>query len=276
MYFTNERYTGSAGREALIDLEIPDNFNGNVIVFVHGYMGFKDWGPWGLMKAYFVECGYGFCKFNMTHNGTTPDHPMDFFDLEAFADNCYSYEKNDVVQVLNWLEGKIDLTSCSLHLVGHSRGGGIALLCSGDNRVSSVTTLAAISSIEKRFAFEKNVMDTWQRSGVRYIRNSRTNQDLPHNFSQYLDFQKNNEDLSIQKACKELKKPLLLIHGDKDESVDIYEGQELSKWTGKELTVVRNASHTFGGNHPYKEKTLPGHLKDCCETILEFLRNNQF
>jgi pimeloyl-ACP methyl ester carboxylesterase len=201
---------------------------------------------------------------------------MDFYDLEVFADNCYSYEKNDVVQVLNWLERKIDLTSCSLHLVGHSRGGGIALLSSGDNRVSSVTTLAAISSIEKRFAFEKNVMDTWQRSGVRYIRNSRTNQDLPHNFSQYLDFQKNNEALSIQKACEVLKKPLLLIHGDKDESVNISEGHDLSKWTGKELTVVRNATHTFGGSHPHMDKALPGHLEDCCERILEFLQNNQF
>jgi pimeloyl-ACP methyl ester carboxylesterase len=271
MYFVNERYIGSAGREALIDLEIPENFNRNILVFIHGYMGFKDWGPWNLMQGYFVERGFGFCKFNLTHNGTTPEHPFDFIDLEAFGNNCYSYEKQDVVHALDWLEGKIDLSTCSLHLIGHSRGGGIAVLSSRDSRVRSVTTLAAISSIEKRFSFDNEVIEEWQRTGVRYVRNSRTNQDLPHNFSQYTDFLENKENLSIQSACEELKKPMLLIHGDNDESVSISEGYVLAQWSKNPLYVIPEATHTFGGTHPFDSKTLPTHLAECCGRIIEFL-----
>lgn len=276
MKISNEKYLGSEKREALIDLEIPENFNQNILIFIHGYMGFKDWGPWNLMQRFFVQKGFGFCKFNMTHNGTTPEHPEDFVDLEAFGNNCYSFEKEDTFLVLNWLETKVDLTSCFLHVIGHSRGGGIALLCSGDSRIYSVITLAAISSVEKRFSFNKKMFTEWEITGVRYIRNSRTNQDLPHYFSQYIDFQENKKILSIKKACVRLKKPLLILHGDNDESVDITEGHELANWSGNELSIVHNASHTFGGSHPYTEKTLPRHLKDSCERILTFLRNHPF
>ena len=273
MKISNEKYIGSEKREALIDLEIPENFTRNILVFVHGYMGFKDWGTWNMMQSYFVEKGFGFCKFNMTHNGTTPEYPIDFVDLEAFGNNCYSYEKKDLLHVFDWLEEKINISECSLHLIGHSRGGGITLLCSGDSRVSSVITLAAISSIEKRFSFEQKVIEEWKKTVVRFVKNSRTNQDLPHNFSQYLDFQINKEELSIQAACESCSKPMLIIHGDKDESVSIAEGYDLSHWSKNELHIIQDATHTFGGTHPYNFKKLPTHLNECCETIYEFIRN---
>ncbi|MFM7667826.1 MAG: alpha/beta hydrolase family protein [Bacteroidota bacterium] len=269
----NEKYLGSKNREALIDLEIPANFNRKVLVFVHGYMGFKDWGPWNLLQNYFVDKGFGFCKFNMTHNGTTPENQLEFIDLEAFGNNCYIYEQKDLLHVIDWLKEKIDLSTCTLHLVGHSRGGGIAMLCSGDSRVTSVTTLAAISSIEKRFEFDKEVIEEWKRTGVRYVRNGRTNQDLPHYFSQYQDFQDNKENLSIRKACESNSIPLLIIHGDKDESVSIAEGIDLASWSKNKLYIIKDASHTFGGTHPYESIELPSHLNECCETICEFVRN---
>jgi pimeloyl-ACP methyl ester carboxylesterase len=275
MKISNAKYLGSKEREALIDLEIPENFNRNLLVFIHGYMGFKDWGPWNMMQRFFIQKGFGFCKFNMTHNGTTLEHPFDFVDLEAFGNNCYSYEKQDVVHVLDWLEEKINITNCSVHLIGHSRGGGIALLSSSDSRVSSVTTLAAISSIEKRFSFDFLTIEEWQRTGVRYIRNSRTNQDLPHNYSQYTDFLENKDNLSIQSTCEELKKPMLLIHGDNDESVSISEGYELARWTKTELQVIPEATHTFGGAHPYDAPMLPAHLQECCNRIIEFIEKQQ-
>lgn len=273
MKINNGKYLGSKNREALIDLEIPKNFNQKVLVFIHGYMGFKDWGPWNVMQRFFVEKGFGFCKFNMSHNGTTLDHPTDFVDLEAFGNNCYSYEKQDVIHVLDWLEEKMNLSTSSLHLIGHSRGGGIAMLSSSDLRVSSVSTLAGISSIEKRFSFDQNTIEEWKATGVRFVKNSRTNQDLPHNFSQYIDFLENKDNLSIQKACGELKKPLLIIHGEKDESVSITEGHDLSQWTNTGLKVIQEASHTFGGAHPYNTQVLPAHLQECCNQIIEFLEN---
>ena len=55
MKLVNRIYTGSNGRQSLIDLELPENFNGNLVVFVHGFMGFKDWGAWHLVQEFFTK-----------------------------------------------------------------------------------------------------------------------------------------------------------------------------------------------------------------------------
>ena len=174
----NAIYIGSKKRASLYDLTIPENFQGDLILFIHGYKGFKDWGAWNLMEQAFVEQGFGFCKFNLSHNGGTTENGIDFPDLEAFANNTYSKEKKDVQAILTELQKQVKPMS-RIHLMGHSRGGGIALLNGADERVTSVITLAAISSVAARFADEKMVA-AWKETGVRYVKNERTKQDMPH------------------------------------------------------------------------------------------------
>lgn len=63
-----------------------------VIVFNHGFKGFKDWGPFNIIADKFAEAGFIFVKMNFSHNGITPDKPNDFTDLEAFANNNFCIE----------------------------------------------------------------------------------------------------------------------------------------------------------------------------------------
>ena len=37
-----------------------------VLIFCHGYKGFKDWGAWNLMATAFANAGFFFVKFNFT------------------------------------------------------------------------------------------------------------------------------------------------------------------------------------------------------------------
>ena len=62
--FNNKVYTGSNGRQSLMDCRIPEDAKG-VIVFAHGYNGYKDWGAWQLMEDAFIAAGFGFVKFNI-------------------------------------------------------------------------------------------------------------------------------------------------------------------------------------------------------------------
>ena len=190
----NDFYFGSNNRKSQIDLEIPEKFNGNLILFAHGYMGFKDWGAWNLMQDYFVNAGFGFCKFNFSHNGGTFENGIDFPDLKAFSENSYSKEVFDLQQVLNFLSAKFTALP-KIILLGHSRGGGISLLQTGDFRVSKIVTLASISSIEKRFSDQK-MIDIWKKEGVRFVENQRTKQQMPHSYSQVEDFLNNSDKLS--------------------------------------------------------------------------------
>ena len=52
--FKNEAYNGANDRKSLLDLVIPENYNDEIILFIHGYMGFKDWGCWNLVSEYFA------------------------------------------------------------------------------------------------------------------------------------------------------------------------------------------------------------------------------
>ena len=48
-----------------------------ILIFCHGYKGFKDWGAWNLMAEAFAETGFFFIKFNFSHNGGTVENPID-------------------------------------------------------------------------------------------------------------------------------------------------------------------------------------------------------
>ena len=265
----NACYLGSENRSSLIDLTIPDQFSGEIIIFIHGFMGFKDWGAWSLMEDFFVSRGYGFCKFNLSHNGGTTEQPMDFPDEEAFGRNTYSNEKEDVRLALNWIENQMDI-SPNFHLLGHSRGGGIALLNALDERVVSVTTLAAISSISKRF--EDDVMiQKWRKEGIRFSENQRTKQKLPHYVSMLDDFLENRDNLNIEAVCRQLQKPVCVIHGDADSSVSISEGEDLSRWLSVPLHRISGADHVFGASHPWIKADLPPDLAQALEIMVVFL-----
>ena len=265
-------FTGSNNRKSLIDLEIPSNFNGELIVFVHGFMGFKDWGAWNLMQNYFTEKGIGFCKYNATHNGGTIENGIDFPDEHAFGENTYSKELNDIILVLDWLETKIDVPY-NVNLIGHSRGGGIVLLASNeDKRIQRTITLAAICDIGSRFPIGE-ALEEWKKTGVRYVTNSRTKQNLPNYYSLYEDFKANEERLSIQKACESITIPVLVFHGDQDTSVPISEGEQIAEWLKTDLMTITKTDHVFGATHPWEKDILPEKLIEVCERIYGFLKS---
>ena len=76
---TNAVYTGASNRKSLYDLCIPENWNNKIIIFIHGYMGYKDWGCWNLVSDFFTNEKYGFLKYNVSHNGGTIEKPIDFY-----------------------------------------------------------------------------------------------------------------------------------------------------------------------------------------------------
>lgn len=264
----NEFYRGANNRESTVDITIPSIFSGKIVLFVHGFMGFKDWGAWYLVEKYFLTIGFGFCKYNVSHNGCTSKNTIDFEDLEAFGENNYTKEIADLKAVIDWIETQIQPFP-ELYVIGHSRGGGIVLLSHFDSRIQKIATWAAISDIEKRFPPGAE-LNKWKVDGVRYQVNGRTNQKMPMNYSQFEDFKKNESKLSIQNTLKILTKPVLLVHGDLDTSVSISEGKDLAAWSGAPLHIIKGANHTFNSSHPWEKTELPTQLEEVCKQTAAF------
>ncbi len=252
-------------------MEKPKLWNEELVIFVHGFMGFKDWGAWHLVQDYFVNQGYAFCKFNLSHNGGTIENGLDFPDEEAFGQNRYSYEIEDLNCALSWANQKLNSVQ-KIHLIGHSRGGGVVLINGKNNpNITSITTWASISSIEKRMPNGEE-LKKWQETNVRYIKNGRTLQELPQYYSLYEDFYKNSEEFDLEKVVKDLNKPLCIIHGENDTSVAIEEGENLSRWSGIPLKKIKDADHVFMTRHPWQKELLPNQIIEVCDSTIEFMK----
>jgi len=274
----NIKTEGKHNKPILIDVFYKEtNQPKPIIIFCHGYKGFKDWGAWNLMAAVFANAGFFFIKFNFSHNGGTVEQPIDFPDLEAFGNNNYTKELDDLTSVINWIsthsDFKNEVNLDAISLIGHSRGGGIVLLkANEDARIKKVITLAGVCDFEKRTATIGDLQQ-WKKKGVKYVLNGRTKQNMPHYYQFYEDFMLNKERLDIKKATENLKIPQLIIHGNKDTSVLIDEAENLKKWNSEsEFKIIDNANHVFNTSHPWKENYLSEELETTIKNCVAFLK----
>lgn len=248
-----------------------------IVIFCHGYKGFKDWGAWNLMAENFAKNGYFFIKFNFSHNGGTPENPLDFPDLDAFAENNYSKQLDDLESVIDWIITTKAFTKDAdvedLNLIGHSRGGGIVLIKASENKhVKGVSTFAAVSDFESRFPQGKKLQD-WKEDGVYYVENSRTHQKMPHHFQFYKDFIAHKERFTIKRAVRHLKIPQLIIHAKDDSSVKPKNAELLHQWNPKaELYLIESGGHTFGAKHPWEQDNMPDQLKSISDKTIRFFK----
>jgi len=249
-----------------------------VVIFCHGYKGFKDWGAWHLVAEAFAEVGFFFLKFNFSHNGGTVQQPIDFPDLEAFAQNNYSKEVNDLQHVITFLksstEHQNEIDHTNINLIGHSRGGGIVLITAEeDPDISRVITWAGVSDYKIRFNEGSDSFLRWKKTGRMYVENGRTKQQMPHDWQFYEDFVANEERLTIKRAVSELTKPYLVVHGSNDPTVPIAEAKRLKSWNEKaRLKIIDGADHVFGAKHPWDLKMLPEQLKEVVRASINFLK----
>tara|TARA_R110002167_G_scaffold105401_1_gene271082 strand:+ start:4152 stop:4988 length:837 start_codon:yes stop_codon:yes gene_type:complete len=269
---------GKHNKPILIDCTyLANGFPKPIIIFCHGYKGFKDWGAWNLMAFAFAEAGFYFMKFNFSYNGGTVNQPIDFPDLKAFGNNNYILELDDLNSVMDWVssnkEIKKEADIKNTTLLGHSRGGGIvSIKAEEDPRIKNVISLAGVSDFKARFPKGKN-FDLWKKNGVYYVENGRTKQQMPHYFQFYTNFIENEKRLTIKRAIRNINIPHLIIHGDADTSVSIEEAKILHQWNpNSKLEVIKGANHVFGTHQPWEEDEIPEDLGKMIQVIIAFLQ----
>ena len=252
-----------------------------IVIFCHGFKGYKDWGAWNLVAEAFSKAGFFFLKFNFSYNGGTIEQPIDFPDLDAFSQNNYSKELDDLERVLEFITGpnvySEEINKEAISLIGHSRGGGIVLIKSSENpKIKNVITWAGVSDFRARFMENTPTFIDWKKKGTTYIVNGRTKQNMPLNFQFYQDFIENENRLTIHNSVKKLEIPYLIIHGENDPTVTIKEAQMLHKWAAKRshLKIIENGDHVFGSKHPWEQEVLPHDLEKVMNATLNFLKES--
>jgi len=268
---------GMHNRPIVTDFIFDENKkNLPVVIFCHGYKGFKDWGAWPLMCKEIAQQGYFVIAFNFSHNGGTIQEPIDFPDLEAFGNDNFSKQQDDLQSVIDEVTNPkfkfFDFINAKkIALIGHSRGGGASIIKAADEpKITKLITLASISTYDTSFPKE-TILETWKETGVWIIKNGRTGQEMPHYIQFYNDYLVNKEKLDIEKSAKKVIVPHLLVHGTSDTSVTIESAEAIHSWNPKSEKFILDTDHVFRCKHPWEKSEMPKDLAMITQKIISFL-----
>lgn len=258
---------------------LPDQSQKPVIIFIHGFKGFKNWGYFDIMADTFAKAGFVFLKLNLSHNGTAPEQLTEFVDLEAFGQNNFSKELDDIGTIIDYVNAPdfslpdTEFDRSRIFLIGHSRGGSIAILkAHEDARVRALVTMAAVVDLEQWWP--ASYISEWKAKGVQYIQNTRTGQSMPMYYQFVENYYQHRDRFNIPQAIQHLDIPFLAFHGSMDETVPVHMAYQLEKWSlNAQVEIIQDAGHTFGGGHPYHEDTLPSDAAHIVEKSIKFFQS---
>lgn len=226
---------------------------GRLIIFVHGFKGFKDWGFGPYLGEHFAQAGIPALMFNFSHNGTG-DSLTEFVELEKFAENTFSLEISELNEIIDAvLDGRFGHAGkISIGVLGHSRGGAIAILTASQRKeVSSAALWASISRVDR---YSQRQKSQWREKGYLEVKNMRTKQIMRLNVSLLDDVENNAKQLNIRNAVKNFGRPLFLAHGEQDLAVPVREADELYQLSDRNITEyfkIPATGHTFDISHPF-------------------------
>ena len=255
---------------------VEDGGTRPVVVFCHGFKGFKDWGPFPEWGRRLAQAGFVSVHLNFSHNGVHRDAPMEFTELDKFADNTFTRELDDLQAVLDAIdEGRppeAPTDPSRIGLLGHSRGGGTVILqADRDDRVDALGTWSSVATFVDRFSDEQ--IEDWKTQGYTEIRNSRTGQILRLNKGLYDDTIAHREELDVPGAASRINVPWLVVHARDDESVDVEAAETLAGATESAELFEAEGGHTFGGAHPF-DGAVPESLETVWARTIDFFQGH--
>jgi pimeloyl-ACP methyl ester carboxylesterase len=279
----NLRLAGADGKPILLDIFYNKTTPQPVVIYAHGFNGFKDWAAFDLIAEQFAGAHFCFVKFNFSHGGTSPGAPDEFVDLEAYGNNNYTKELFDLQQVIDWALDKNNPHAAAidrekLFLIGHSRGGGVVLLKAAEEaRVKAVATWASVSQSKTPWgSWPEERIQKWKETGVDYYTNSRTKQQMPLYYQLYEDYQNHKERLDVLAAVHRLNIPFLICHGTADEAVPVENAHKLKEAAKNAELFLVDSDHVFGRRHPWSGHDLPQPMQAVVnKTIAFFLEQSQ-
>lgn len=251
---------GADGRALRGDLRTAGGGTGRpAVVICHGFKGFKDWGffPWAADRL--AKAGMTAVSFNFSGSGVGADGES-FSEPERFGHMTISNDLQDLSAVCSLLQAGRLVEGVGpptrIGLLGHSKGGGIALLHAAEH--SEIAALVTWAPISSALRWDAQTVRQWRRDGDMDVVNVRTKQVLPLYLDYLDDLEEYGERLDILRAAGRVDIPWLIVHGDSDESVPLSEGRALYHAASSRnvaLHVIKGGGHTFGARHPWNGST---------------------
>ncbi|MBU2536280.1 MAG: lysophospholipase, partial [Chloroflexi bacterium] len=197
-------------------------------------------------------CREGFAVFIFNFRGTGESGGN--FDLAGWA--------RDLKAAIDYLWELPELDRAHLSLLGFSGGAAIAIyVAANDKRVSCVAACACPAEFTFLSGVDapQKVVDYFRGIGI--IRD----EDFPESAEKWLNGF--NEVRPIDYIAGIAPRPLLLVHGNKDETVDVSHARRLYEKAGelKQLVIIDGAGHRLRQDERAMKQVI-GWLRNYCQT----------
>ena len=241
------------------------------VIVVHGFKGFLRWGFFPELQERLAQAGFLSLAINLSGSGVGEDLE-NFTEDQAFHDSTPSRDAEDLQSVLDALRaGKIPGVDLDrLAILGHSRGGGSALLHA--ERCAAYRAVLTWASVAHSNRFDEATQAGWRAAGVLEVRNARIGKLHRMGLAWLDDVEQNAAELDILAACSRLKTPTLLLHGDADMAVPSSDMAAIQAAFAPQVArsvLIEGAGHTFGAVHPWRGSN--PQLEQAFEASLRFL-----
>lgn len=234
-------------------LSKPDKNKTNfIVIFVHGFASNKNTTNFVKLVKILSKHKIPSLRFDLFGHGESGGKIEEITVSEAVDD------------VLSAIKSAKKLGFKDIGLVGSSFGGLASIIASSLSKEVEFLVLKSpvVNLLEKEILTksEKEIND-WIRKGFRHYYTNE-GEKLKINFSFFEDAKKYNG----YKLAKKIKIPVLVVHGDKDETVPVSQSIKFSKLApNSQLVLIKNADHRY---------TNKIHARKMIESISKFIIEN--
>jgi pimeloyl-ACP methyl ester carboxylesterase len=242
------------------------------VLLCHGFRGYKDWGFIPLLASTIAVGGTPVVAFNFSGSGIAGADGA-FTERERFRRNTYAAELDDIDRVARWIAASagVDPEAVRLGLIGHSRGGAMAVLYAA--RHPTVRAVVAMAAPSRIGVWPDSAFEAWREGRPAIVRDFRTRAELPLGPEILEDLRRNQPSYDLARAAASLTIPFLVVQGDRDRSVPEEEGRTLASWgppETTELSIIEGAGHSFQAGD--KIRRTPPQLLEMIERVTAWVR----
>ncbi|MDP7029847.1 MAG: hypothetical protein QF733_06475 [Phycisphaerales bacterium] len=258
---------------------IPEGDARAVVIVVHGYFGYKEYGMFPWLAGHLCSAGHVVHRINLSHSGM--DHGDGPFDEQAVEADTWNRGVEDIGFLMRAIDrGVLAGQGRGVVLLGHSRGGSTCLLAAGrhgrDDDFSALVGIVSLSAPASLDRLTDEAKAELLRGGRLGMTSSRTGQTLYVGrgwLQEQLD-DPEGHDLLAQVA--RIERPFGLIHGAVDPTVHASDAVTLAQANParSRVRLIEDADHVFNTPNPFPaDAAASPQLQEVFDTASEWIDN---
>lgn len=279
------RLEGAGGEPIRGSTHLPAGAARGALLIVHGFKGYKDYGFLPALGRAAAEAGLVAHRFNLSHAGVG-ENPARFERPDLFEADTLGKQIHDIATVAaaagaGELPGPGGRPACWF---GHSRGGAGVLLAAWRAAEAGaeapfarapvpagLITAAAPCDACRLSEEEKRVL---RREGRLPSPSARTGQQLHVGRGWLEEIERDPDAFDPLQAAANLQAPVLVIHGERDETVSPEDADRIATAAGPSTRILKiaGAGHTFNAPNPLEGEPPPA-TAEMIEATLTFARD---